>query len=114
MGKLVRYKDSSSQCWSRVDLENGDPIYIGIAGVSVLIKKSNLGILGAVLYKENDRLNILQLGTQLRSTINEFTTPDDMNDVLLKVFTQLALDSDTIEEFCRKIWDAEREKMGGT
>ena len=50
MGKLVRYKDSSSQCWSRVDLENGDPIYIGIARPSVLIKKSNLGILGAVLY----------------------------------------------------------------
>tara|TARA_Y100000031_G_C8145305_1_gene349659 strand:- start:506 stop:844 length:339 start_codon:yes stop_codon:yes gene_type:complete len=109
MGILIRFKDTFSQCWSRVDLPNGDPIWISIARSSVKIKKSKLGITGAVLYKSKDLDKITKLGVQLLSSLNEFNTPVNLENFLLKVFTQLALESSTIEEFCSRILLAEKE-----
>jgi len=109
MGKLIRFKDTNVQCWSRVDCSNGDPIYISIARSSVKIKKSNLGIMGAMLYIEKDMDKVTKLGVQLMSTLNEFNTPENMENIPLKVFTQLALESETIEELCSRISVAEKE-----
>ncbi len=109
MSKLIRFKDTDAQRWSRVDLLSGDPIYISIAQSGVLIKKSNLGIMGTVLYKESVFDNITKLGIHLQSSINEFNTPKDMRNLPLKVFTQIALESNTIEEFCGRIKRAEKE-----
>jgi len=47
-GNLMRYTCDSKQCWSRVNAPNGDPLYISASPSPdfLLIKKSNLGILG--------------------------------------------------------------------
>ncbi len=49
MGKLVIYMDDKTHCWSRVDLENGDPVWIIVAQTGVVVKKSRLGLMGATL-----------------------------------------------------------------
>ncbi len=75
MGILKKFKDSTFQCWSRVDLPNGDPIWISIAQTGVLIKKSKLGLKGEVLYQSKDIELISRLGHRLRLSLNEFDTP---------------------------------------
>ena len=112
MGILKKFKDSTFQCWSRVDLPNGDPIWISIAQTGVLIKKSKLGLKGEVLYQSKDIELISRLGARLSLSLNEFDTPENMKNVPLKVFTQIALESSSIEEFCSRISLAEEEALG--
>lgn len=50
MGRVVRFADNQSQCWSRVDLDNGEPVWISVAQTGIVIKKSRLGLMGATLY----------------------------------------------------------------
>jgi len=40
MAKLVKFKDGKVFCWYRVDLDNGEPIWIGVMGQNVIVKKS--------------------------------------------------------------------------
>jgi hypothetical protein len=53
MAKLVKFMDGKFACWSRVDLDNGEPIWISVAHSGVLVKKSKWGIMGEKLYKAN-------------------------------------------------------------
>ena len=53
MAKLVKFIDGKFVCWSRVDLDNGEPIWISVARTGVLVKKSKWGLMGEKLYKAN-------------------------------------------------------------
>lgn len=54
MSKLIAFKDNGKQCWSRLQLDNGDPIWIGIAQSGIVVKKSRSGIFGAQIFKEKE------------------------------------------------------------
>ena len=52
--KLRQFKDDKSGCWASVILASGEPCWISVAGGSVVVKRSRLGLFGAPLYKEGD------------------------------------------------------------
>ena len=56
MGKLIRYSCRGADFYSRVDCANGDPIYISTAPTPkfVVIKNSNMGIMGKKLLSLNE------------------------------------------------------------
>lgn len=39
MGKLVRFEDSATGCFARVDLESRDPLFINVAQTGVLVRQ---------------------------------------------------------------------------
>jgi len=70
-GTLVRYKDSGSQCWSRVDTPLGEPVYVSVAQSGVIVKNSNLGILGKTLYREADLDVLARTAMNVRAMLSE-------------------------------------------
>lgn len=92
MGKLIRYLDGKAGCWSRVDLENGDPIWISVAQTGVIVKKSRVGLMGAKLYSEANVYNAAKTAQSLDAQIGEYVTPSEMTNSVLRAFTQVALE----------------------
>jgi len=128
-GTLVRYKDSSSQCWSRVDTTSGDNIWISVARSGVVVKNSNVGLFGRKLYDCSDvdvitrhsmnidaflvpsiRNRFFQVGMkdevfEIMSEIrNAYNLPPDLQSPILASFTAIALNTysvGTLETFFR-------------
>ncbi len=98
MGKLIRYVDGKSACWSRVNLENGDPIWISVAQAGVIVKKSRIGLLGATLYNETNVYNAAKTAKILDEQIDQYTTPMEMTNLVLRAFTQVALECKSAAE----------------
>jgi hypothetical protein len=92
MGKLVRYMDDKTHCWSRVDLENGDPVWISVAQTGVVVKKSRLGLMGAVLYKESNLYVVAKTAQALDAQVGRYLTPKGLVNLVLRAFTQVALE----------------------
>jgi len=103
MGKILRFKDTRFACWSRVNLDNGDPIYISIARQGILVKGSKLGFAGAILFKERNIYKAAAAAQKLDSEIDEYATPPNMSNAALKAFTQAAIDSKSAAELCIKL-----------
>lgn len=93
MGNIVRFADSGKQCWSRVDLENGDPIFISVAQSGVLVKRSNLGFMGAKLYSESNVYKAAATAEALDSQISAYALPANLTNSILRAFTQAALEA---------------------
>lgn len=106
MSKLVRFKDTRSQCWSRVDMPNNDPIYISIAQTGIVVKKSNMGILGPKLFVENDLSKIGAVCQNLDITTYQYNTPDNMTHPVLRLFTQVALNASSVAELTTTLGEA--------
>lgn len=92
MGKLIRYVDSKAGCWSRVNLANGDPIWISVAQTGVVVKKSRMGLMGANLYNETNVYNAAKTAQALDAQIRKYLTPSEMTNPVLRAFTQAALE----------------------
>jgi len=102
MARVDRYKDTKTQCWSRVVLDSGEPIYIGIARSSVIVKKINLGIFGAKMYDQSPYI-AAKTATILDEHITKYEIPSDMTDIVLMAFTQTALESKSADELKGKL-----------
>lgn len=96
MNKLISYKDTAFQCWSRVNLDNGDPIYIGIASTSIVVRRGRFGLFGKSLYVETNLDRMTKACIALEDAIDIYTIPD-MNSPVLRVFTQATMDSDSAD-----------------
>ena len=103
MSKVIRFADTQSQCWSRVDLDNGEPICISIARTGISVKKSQLGILGVKLYAEGDISKITRTVEALRAQITSYDVPDGMKNPILRAFTQAALEARSAEELSARL-----------
>lgn len=125
IGKLLRYTCDGKQCWSRVGCSNGDPIYISAHPEMnlILIKKSNMGILGDKLFELNAKSSVILFMNVLMYELmtikqnkkfdlleikHEWTVPADMvlNAIHLAIFTEIALHSysaDSMERFIKQI-----------
>lgn len=107
MGRLVRFNDSpGGACWSRVDLDSGEPVWISIAQNGVLVKRSRMGLLGAKLYEEHDIHKCVDVGRVLDSQFAEYQTPPEMTNLMLRSFTQAALEATNAADFCAHIGKA--------
>ena len=107
MGRLIRFVDSpNGACWSRVDIESGEPVWISIAQNGVLVKRSRLGLFGAKLYEEQDIHKCVDVGRVLNAQIVEYSTPSGMTNLMLRAFTQVALEAASAADFCARIGKA--------
>lgn len=95
MGKVIRYVDSKAGCWSRVNVANGDPIWISVAQTGVLVKKSRMGLMGAKLYNETNAYNAAKTAQALDAQIRKYLTPSEMTNPVLRAFTQAALECES-------------------
>lgn len=104
MAKLVKFLDRGMfGCWSRVDLDNGEPIWISIARTGVLVKKSKWGIMGEKLYSANayeaNRTAVALLAIYIDEGIpEENDLLNNMNNPLLHAFTLAAMDSESASQ----------------
>ncbi len=104
MGKLVRYMDEGEAgCWSRVDLENGDPVWISVAQTGVVVKKSRLGLMGATLYKESNLYVVAETAQALDAQSGEYLTPKGMVNLVLRAFTQAALECTSAAQLAARL-----------
>jgi hypothetical protein len=92
MGKLIKYCDGKAGCWSRVNIENGDPIWISVGQAGVMVKKSRIGLIGAKLYNETNVYNAAKTAQALDAQIRKYLTPSEMTNPVLRAFTQAALE----------------------
>ena len=95
MSRILRFKDTHFACWSRVNLDNGDPIYISVAYRGVLVKRSRTGLLGAILFKEINVYKAARTAEKLDSEIDQYDTPSKMTNIVLKAFTQAAFEAES-------------------
>jgi len=100
--KLILYRDTAYQCWARLDLANGDPIYISVARSGVVIKRSNFGLFGQELYRSNIHGAILKAQAIDAETEN-YSTPEDMTNPALRAFTQASLDARSAAELASRL-----------
>jgi hypothetical protein len=103
MAKLVKFMDGKVFCWSRVDLDNGDPIWISVSQTGVIVKKSKWGILGEKLYKANAYESNLTAGALLtiywdEGIKEEYEVINRMSNPLLSAFTLAAMVSKSANE----------------
>jgi len=107
MAKLVKFKDGKFVCWSRVDLDNGEPIWISVARTGVMVKKSKSGLLGEKLYNANAYEANRTSGALLTIYLDEgfvkgfkekYDTLNSITNPLLRAFTQAAMDSESASQ----------------
>ena len=110
MGKLIRYADTKVSSWSRIDLANGDPIWISVANAGIVVKKSRMGIMGAQLYNESNVYKAAMTAKSLDAQIIEYTTPSDMTNPVLRSFTQMALNCESAAEISARLNEGLDEK----
>ena len=103
MGKLYGFKDDNWGTWSCVDLESGESVYIGVSPTGVIVRKSRWALFGVKLYNESDIHKIADTAVTLDAEIIQYTTPPAMTNPVLRVFTQVALDSDSAVNICTRI-----------
>lgn len=94
MGRLIRYKAS----WSRVDLTNGDPVFISVAQSGVIVKKSRFGFMGSKLYEEINIYKAAQVAEALNMHFGEYQVPSEMTNPVLRALTQTALQCESAAE----------------
>lgn len=102
MGTLNNFVSSpNAGNWSQVVLDDG-MIWIGFATNGVTIKRG-WGLFGKKLYRERNLDRCAEVGIALEDQITKFDTPPGMTQPLLRAFTQVALESDTIAQFLARI-----------
>ena len=93
MGKLIRFKNGRSGCWSRVKLESGELVWISVTQAGVIVKKSHTFLLGEKLYEKSGADEAILTAVLLYARIETYGASVGLSDPVLKVFTQIALDS---------------------
>ena len=114
MSKLISFVDTKNACWSRVNLDSDEPIWISVSQSGVLVKRSKLGIFGSILFKGVDVIESGDVARNLSEVITEYSLPEDMHNIVLKSFTQSAINSHSSVELCEKIALAKKyDKVSG-
>jgi hypothetical protein len=108
MAKLLKFKDGKFVCWSRVDLDNGEPIWISVARTGVVVKKSISGLLGENLYNANayeaNRTVVALCTIYLHEGIpEEYDLLNNMTNPLLRAFTLEAMVSGSASQLSTRL-----------
>ncbi len=110
MAKLVGFRDSSTQCWSRVALTSGDPIWISVAQSGLVVKRSRMGLWGAKLYVEANVFNAAMTAKALAHLQDEDLTPVTMTNPVLKAITNAVLHCESAAQVAERLNGAIRRK----
>jgi hypothetical protein len=105
--KILYYADSLSRgCGANVRFKNGEPCMLSIAQSGILVKKSRLGLLGAVLYNEkNVYINAQRTGA-LAYLFPDKRFPAEIESPILRAFLNAILHCRSAAEVCRVLNEA--------
>ena len=59
MTTIHSYKDSKTQLWANIRLDNNDLVFISVAQTGVLIKNSKLGIFGKNSFNLEKKIQLI-------------------------------------------------------
>jgi len=98
MGTFIKdFKCDDWVRWAKVQLQSGDPIWISVASVGVIVKRSKVGILGKKLFDGNLGVSFKKSEALLITFPNPLT-PFGMDDPVLKAFTNAVLHCSNLQE----------------
>ena len=87
---VLHIADSNSMgCGATVRFATGEPCTVSIARSGAIVKKSRIGFLGAVLYKEDNAFKNAETAMALACLFPERRFPDGIHSPILKRLTQL-------------------------
>ncbi len=116
--KLRQFKDDKSGCWASVILASGEPCWISVAGGSVVVKRSRLGLFGAPLYKEGDIYKNTMIVKAIAQIFPARALPAGFSNSFLSSLTNAALHCTSSAEmhrvFSRAIRLVEQQVEGST
>jgi hypothetical protein len=84
--------DGSAECWARVDLDNGEPIWISVRDSAARVMRSNAGAGGPILF-EGSAEDSARTAKVLATSLSSNTVPGQLRNAVLRAFTQAALES---------------------
>ena len=103
MGKLLRYKDGRSECWSRVRLDNHEQVMISVKPARVIVKKTVPSQLDEKLFESMMTDDVVKTAGWLHAQVERYHAPVQLSNPVLKVFTQIALESASTSELTQRL-----------
>ena len=103
MSKLIMFSDTTRQCWARVELASGEPIFISIGQGAILIKRSKFGFFGPKLLTITDLHKTVEIALRMYVQSGSQLTPPEMSNRILISCTQFVLECSSCAELCVKI-----------
>jgi len=91
MAGLHSFQDNRTGCYANIRMDNGDPVYVGVAQTGVVVKKSKIGLFGAKLYVSGTVYEAAETARALDTLFPDYVTPDGMTNPVLRSFTNAAL-----------------------
>lgn len=89
--RVQRFKDNGSNCWASIILSSGEPCWISVSPGSVVVKRSRLGLFGALIYRETDGGKNAVIATALSRAVPNSLLPPGFSTPALSSFTNAAL-----------------------
>jgi hypothetical protein len=105
--QILHFADSKrGGCGATVRLETGEPCWVSIAQSGVLVKKSRLGLLGAILFSEKNAYKISRCEIALAYLFPENRFPDGITNPNLRSFLNAILHCHSAAEVCQTLNEA--------
>ena len=111
MSEIVNYRDGMGQCWARIYLENGDPIWISVTKHSVMVKKSRVGFFGKKLLSERPTPYFFESLIRLTDSLKEINIPSDIQHPALRRLIHITLASKSTDDLSERLEYAMNLKM---
>ena len=107
MPELISFLDDDRKGrWTNIRMDNGDPCWISIAQTGILVKKSKLGLFGAMLYEEKNMYRAARTAEALSRLHTDDLTPTTMKNPVLKAITNAVLHCNSLGEVTRVLNEA--------
>lgn len=88
---INHFEDTKRRCYANLTMASGEPCLISVAQSGVLIKRSKVGIFGAILYDEKVIHRCVEMANKLGATYPKQIVPHEMHDPLLTCFVNAVL-----------------------
>lgn len=102
--EILNLADNSKWgCGATVRFPSGEPCMLSIAQSSIIVKKSRLGILGAILYKEKDTYKNVRCSVALSYLFPNRLVPTEIMDPNLCAFLNAILHCKNATQVCTEL-----------
>ena len=111
MSKLGHYKSTGIREFSNIEMDNGELCFISVAQTGVFVKKTKKGFFGSLGGKKiytGDIHKTAETAQRLSERYSTNLCPSDIENAVLRVFTNAGLHCQSSDEFERILNDDSR------
>ncbi|UCD23702.1 MAG: hypothetical protein JSW51_11800, partial [Gemmatimonadota bacterium] len=99
MTELIDYREvDDGDSWARFRLDSGELCWMRVSMSGVVVKRSGLGLLGRVLFREADMLEVAVTGAALATLYPDLVTPPEMQSETLACFANAVMQCKSADE----------------